>query len=148
MPNVMGTVSPRPLHHRSLRHHLPVGFFSDVHHPPRVADIEGEMLGSIIRIRMVNGPEGQRVPVTERMVLYYCVGDWPYVVHSVLERPDQVPMKLGLVERCLGWNDLADRFPSLASRALEVSRDWALEHRPTVRPTFVEDHDDPSTSFG
>lgn len=148
MPKTVRSATVRTARPRSIHHHLPVGFFADAHSPPRVAEIEGEVLGSVVRVRMLEGPEGDQVPVTERLVLYHCPGDKPYIVHSVMERPDQHPTKLGVVERYSAWSELSVAHPSLARRALEVSRDWTLEERVSVRPVYREDPNDPSTCFG
>lgn len=131
-----------------LRHSLPVGFFADIHHPPRTVEIEGEQLGAVVRLHVVQGPEGREVPVSEHLVLYHCPGGKPYVVHNVMERPDQAPTKLGLVARSLSWSELAKNYPSLARRALEVSRERALHPESPTDRIEASDLDDASRAFG
>lgn len=142
------TSAPHVLSPRALHHHLPVGFFADHRHAPRLVHVEGIALGSIVRIRMSAGPEETQVPVTEHLVLYHCSDDPPYIVHSVLERPDQRPTKLGIVENYSTWTELSGAFPGLARRAMEVARDRGLALRVSPRPVFERDPDDPSCCFG
>lgn len=147
MPNHSpGADTSSTMHTR--RHNLAVGFFSDHHHPPRWVEVDGERLGSIVRLVLSDLAPDEAKPITEHLTLYHTSSDLPYVVHCVQERCDRNPQILGVLDRFESWKEMERQYPSLARRALEIARDWGLGG--SSRPPQIEvvNSDDPSVAFG
>lgn len=124
LPDVESTTPPS---HHSLIHHLPVGSFTDPRRARETVEVRGEPLASIVRVSVTENARGAHVPITEHLTLLHVAGPQPYLVHDVVERRGRGrPSKFGAVHHYATWDVMSTLHPSLARRALEISRDRAL----------------------